>query len=454
MKSWQKVILIVLILLVVVVPIGVYYGLPIIQPCALLSRVLPPSLLPPNPNVSDLPFEPLPGARAMTGEVACSGYRIEIPDNWNGDLVVYAHGFRAGASPELFVTDLPVREAAVNQGYAWAASTYRANGYNPLDGIEDTRLMIERFKEVVGVPNRILIYGSSMGGHVVVGSLEKYPELYDGGVAECGVVGGVLQLDYLVAANAAADYFAGTNMFAPENRGLRAQIALLDEQIYPALGPLPEFEFDENSLTGIETPAPEVDLTPAGEVYRSVQIMLSGGPRPFAVEGFAGAYAATLLAPRLLYGLLPGGVVTAGSNQDTIYELDPSFRVDVATVNAEVYRLAADPEERAKYSFTGNLQDPLLTIHDTGDLFVPVVNERWYRQMVDAAGNGDLLVQRAVRRFLHCDFSLAERETTFNDLINWVNTGAKPEGEDMLGSFEDIGRAWTMPLRGDDPGNQ
>lgn len=454
MKSWRKIIPIAVVVLLVVGLVGVYYGLPIIQPCALLSRVLPPSLLPPNPNVDDLAFEPLPGARAVTGEYACSGYRFEIPDNWNGDLVVYAHGFRGGISPKVFVTDLPVREAAVNQGYAWAASTYRANGYNPLDGIEDTRMMVEQFKEEVGVPEQIFIYGSSMGAHVVVGSLEKYPEVYVGGVAECGVVGGVRQIDYLLAANLAADYFARTNLLALENRGIQAQLALVNNTLFPALGAPPDFEFDENNLSGNEEPGPAMDLTPAGKAYRDVQIMLSGGHRPFAQDGFGSAYTLVILAARAIYGLQPNGLISAATNQDIVYEIDPSLGVDGAALNAEVQRIAADPEERAKYTFTGNLQDPLLTIHDTGDLFVPIINERWYRQLVDEVGNGDLLVQRGVRRFLHCDFSIVEREMAFNDLVDWVNNGTKPEGEDMLGSFEDIGRAWTMPLRRDDPGNR
>jgi hypothetical protein len=72
-----------------------YFAVPQIQPCALLSDVLPSYLLPPNPNVADLAFAPLPDARAVIGERACSGYRMEIPKRWNGDLVVYAHGFRA-----------------------------------------------------------------------------------------------------------------------------------------------------------------------------------------------------------------------------------------------------------------------------------------------------------------------------------------------------------------------
>ncbi|MCA1554681.1 MAG: alpha/beta hydrolase, partial [Chloroflexi bacterium] len=129
----------------------------------------------PNPNVQDPTFTALSGAKAYFGEVAGSGYRIEVPDQWNGDLVLYAHGYR-GVAPQLTITNLPVRELAIQQGVAWGASSYRANGYNPEDGVQDTLILRELFKQKVGVPKRTYIYGSSMGGHIVVASLEQYPD--------------------------------------------------------------------------------------------------------------------------------------------------------------------------------------------------------------------------------------------------------------------------------------
>lgn len=441
-----------LLLIVCIALVGVYYFVPIIPSCAILANVVPPQLLPPNPNVSALAFEPLPNARALTGEYSCAGYLFEVPDNWNGDLVVYAHGFRAGASPQVYITELPVREDAVAKGYAWAASTYRQNGYNPLDGIEDTRMMIEQFKARVGVPNQIFIYGSSMGGHVVVGSLEKYPDVYAGGVAECGAVGGAGQIDYLVAVNTLADYLAGTDMFAPANRGLQKELALLNDSVYPALGAPPDYEYDIDDLHGGNDPAPGVNLTAKGEVFREVMINLGGGPRPFAQEGFAVGYSFALLASRAIYAIYPG-LLAVGTNDAAQYTIDPGAGYTAEQLNEGVRRIAADPAERAKYAFTGNLKAPLLTIHDTGDTFVPIYNEQVYRRLADAAGNGDRLVQRGVRRFLHCDFSQIERDRAFDDLIDWVKNGVKPQGEDLLGSLVDAGKLFTDPLRTDDPGH-
>jgi hypothetical protein len=40
-----------------------------------------------------------------------------------------------------------VREGAIQRGFAWAASSYRANGFNPQGGAEDTLLLIDEFKK-------------------------------------------------------------------------------------------------------------------------------------------------------------------------------------------------------------------------------------------------------------------------------------------------------------------
>jgi hypothetical protein len=59
----------------------------------------------------------------------------------------------------------------------------------------------------------------------------------------------------------------------------------------------------------------------------------------------------------------------------------------------------------------------------------------------------------AVRRFPHCDFTQNERDRAFNDLVKWVRTGRKPQGDNLSGALTDVGRAWTDPLRPDDPGS-
>jgi hypothetical protein len=88
---------------------------------------------PPDYVIADPAFEALPGAEAFAGTIDTDGaehaYRIEVPDDWNGTLVLYAHGFVGPQQEELVVQDPPLRPLFVQQGIAWAASSYSANGY-------------------------------------------------------------------------------------------------------------------------------------------------------------------------------------------------------------------------------------------------------------------------------------------------------------------------------------
>ncbi len=78
--------------------------------------------------------------------------------------------------------------------------------------------------------------------------------------------------------------------------------------------------------------------------------------------------------------------------------------------------------------------------------------ERSYREKVDAAGAGDLLVQRAIRAGGHCQFSDQELVAAFDDLVRWVEDGAKPAGEDLTGDLMNAGLQFTNPMRPGDPG--
>src|SRR5262249_53404194 len=103
---------------------------------------------------------------------------------------------------------------------------------------------------------------------------------------------------------------------------------------------------------------------------------------------------------------------------------------------------------------TGRLQAPLLTLHTTGDAFVPISQERDYRRAVDAAGASRFLVQRAIRRPNHCQFSDAELTRGFADLVSWVENGVVPAGDDLSGDLRNVGLQFTSPLLPGDPGGE
>lgn len=366
-----------------------------------------------------LPFEALPGTTTTRswGVLDGAGYRIEVPDDWNGDLVMWAHGYR-GTGPELTVDTPPagLRQYLVDEGYAWAASSYDQNGYDVVSGVRSTHRLVEHVDETVGEPDRRYLAGVSMGGHVTGVSIEQYPHEYDGALPVCGVMGDRRLFDTFLDYNAAAQALTDTPPVYPAPADYVATTAA---QMKTELG----------------APYPTV-LTEAGEDLRALTEQRTGGDRPLFEQGFA-AFADFLFT---VYPVLPGlgeeeGAV--GGNADTVYQLDadPALTAEEQALNEEVLRVEAARKPRGLSgvpAIRGRFDVPVLTMHDLGDLFVPFSMEQEYARDAARRGNSDLLVQRAIRAVEHCDFSPEEYQQAFADLVTWVEDGVRPEGDDVL----------------------
>ncbi|MFN3579291.1 MAG: alpha/beta hydrolase, partial [Pseudomonas sp.] len=124
-------------------------------------------------------FAPIEGAEQFAGVLDGAIYRIEVPDNWNGTLIMWAHGFRGDEPSRLRVDNHPLREYLLSLGYAWAASSYSANFYDVRAGVVDTNKLALSFSELTGLqqPDRYLISGFSMGGHVAGAAVERENKL-------------------------------------------------------------------------------------------------------------------------------------------------------------------------------------------------------------------------------------------------------------------------------------
>src|SRR5262245_58577699 len=87
---------------------------------------------------ADPAFDALPGAKAFFGSYSGGIYRVEIPDQWNGELMLSAHGVVSNAGAQgsrLRVGNPGIRQHLIDKGFAWAASSYRCNGYVPGMGL-------------------------------------------------------------------------------------------------------------------------------------------------------------------------------------------------------------------------------------------------------------------------------------------------------------------------------
>lgn len=377
-----------------------------------------------------LPFESLPGhpSEVFWGKLGDAGYRAEIPENWNGDLVMWAHGFR-GEGLELTVDNGPIREHLVAQGYAWAASSYERNGYDVLTGVESTKVLAEFVRDTLApsAVDRIYITGASMGGHVTGLSIEQHHRLYDGAMPVCGVMGDYDLFDYFL------DFAIGSQQLA------------LGESHFPvdpaewAATTVPQIK---ENLTAVPGGWPFV-LNEQGEMFKSLVELRSGGVRPNFDQGWAfwnGFPTATGFGNFLFDlgsgdGTLPNsdGLVVL-DNIGVRYQLDSNSHqtMEERAFNKSIARVAQDKGARKNERITGDIRDRVLTLHNLGDLFVPFEMEIAYARDVRTHGKESRLVQRAIRGAGHCDFTDLELTTGFDDLVTWVETGARPAGDEIL----------------------
>ena len=400
---------------------------------------------------SELPFTALPGATAYWGVHTGAGYRAEVPDNWNGTLVMWAHGFR-GAGLELTVDNHPLRALLIPLGFAWAASSYSRNDYDVTSGVQDTQALAQLMNGIAGRPSRVYITGASMGGHITAASIEQYKATYDAAMPICGVLADYSLFDYFLDFNAAAQQI-----------GTGASVFPVDPVVYTVLT-VPSIKANLESIPG----GWPIFLNADGNDLKNLTALRSGGFRPNFDEAwffwntfpdFATGPGNFLFDLAFGDGTLPRTPGIGVDNAATVYQFDsdPNLTPDEQALNDGIVRVSADPQGRGSNGIsqvpvnTGDIGIPVLALHNLGDLFVPFLNEVEYAQRVADHGKSDLLVQRAIRGVGHCDFTTSELSTAFLDLVAWEQAGIVPAGDVVLDPA-----AVADPLYGcnftDDPG--
>ena len=68
-------------------------------------------------------------ARTEIGELNGAKFRIDVPENWNGGLVMYCHGYSADMVSYKESKLSPVLAVFTDQGFAVAQSGYAAGGW-------------------------------------------------------------------------------------------------------------------------------------------------------------------------------------------------------------------------------------------------------------------------------------------------------------------------------------
>ena len=372
-----------------------------------------------------------------TGVLNNAAYRIEVPKTgWNGKLVMWVHGYR-GTGPNLTVDAPIMRRYLLDNGYAWAASSYSKNYYDVRAGVEDTNALALNFSDIaaakgrpLSTPSKIFITGVSMGGHITGAAIDAEVQAtannkvkYAGAVPMCGVMGDTELFNYFGGYQVAAQQLAGV----PITRFPTTDFAALTPTIQAALW----------STFPTQTNA-------QGDKLKNVVMNLSGGDRPFFKEGWANAsnqnnIFSSLGGDGTINGILTDNVLDTTS---LFYKVDASSTattsVDTAfntaafkiTPTADANRLRRDGL-RWIPSTGANINIPVVSLHTLGDLFVPFKMEQVYFDRAKAKGTDKFLVQRAIRDVGHCAFTAAEATTAFDDMVKWEAGGPKPAGDDV-----------------------
>lgn len=353
-----------------------------------------------------------------------SSYEIDVPADWNGDLVLYAHGIVQAAQPVVPPTNqdgyADIRKALLEKGYAVAASSYSSNGWALGDAVRRTHQLSGIFRSKVGAPARTLLMGHSMGALVVVKMAEKFSGQYDGALPMCGPLGGALtEVQYAGNARVTFDYFypgllPGGPFDIPE--GIP----------YESNPPSPLFLQVYNALIGLPAPDPAKiqrmrDWAIAAKLpFNSIPELSQAA---LYVVGFGWRYTNDLI--ERVNGKIPF------DNRDVVYPaltaaLGTALNDPVTGVARYDADVAALNYYERNYQPDGAISFPVVTLHTLRDPAIPYEHENIYAGLVAAAGRSDWLVQRSVDRLGHCTMNTTEVLDAFTALEGWVRTGVRP----------------------------
>jgi pimeloyl-ACP methyl ester carboxylesterase len=383
------------------------------------------------------------GPQTLTGTFGDGAtYLIQEPADWNGTLVLYSHGYvtPGSANPASDVGDPITGAWLLSHGYALAGSSYATTGWAIQQAIPDQLATLSTFKTLVGTPTRTIAWGHSLGGMITAGLIQVAPQDFTAAIPMCGVVsGGVATWNTALDAAFAIQQLLGptsglqvvnitgnptTNLTTAEGLLATAQSTPQGQAriaLASALGDVPGW-----FTPGSAEPAP-TDYT-AQEQNQFLWETEVDGPFAFDfrqdLETRAGGNASWTTGVNFATQLSESADLAEVQALYTAAGLNLSD--DLATLNAAP-RITANPVAVAylkhNITFTGDISQPVLTLHTTGDGLVVNENEFAYKKAVHKAGDSALLQQVFVSRAGHCAFSPAETIVAFQAMINRLDSG-------------------------------
>ena len=376
------------------------------------------------PAVAPCPKGGPDGVRCWRGvDSAGAPYIIAMPAQWNGVLVVHAHGGPAlGAKPNPKRAEEDFERWAITPkaGYAWAASVFRQGGVEVRAAAEDTERVRRIFVAHVATPRRTLLHGQSWGAGVAAKLAEMdaargAQRRYDGVLLTSGVLGGgTRSYDFRLDLRAVYQAICG-------NHPLPTEPAYPLWMGLPKDSPLtrPQLAARVDECLGTGRPAAQRSAQQAERLQTLTRVLKVPETSVLAHLNWATWHFQDIALNR------SGGKPVFG-NQRVRY----TGSADDAALNAQVARYAPDPDAVRRFGDdtdpTGRIAVPVLTAHAIDDPTAFVELESAFRQTMERAGTADRLVQTFTRDKVHSYLSDPVYPTLFEALLRWVDAGDKP----------------------------
>lgn len=367
-----------------------------------------------------------------------AAWRADVPADWNGKLVLFAHGFRPGpANPAWDNGFAPTANELIGRGYAVASSSYATTGWALGTAAQDQIDTLAAFEQNFGEAERVIAVGRSMGGLVTSMMAELPASGIDGAVSTCGLVGGGVSLNnyQLDAAYAAAELllpgqdirltgFTTPAQSAETVAALKAALQQAGESAEgrARLALVAALLNTPTDLEGVDANNPEAlaaaqakliaDTLPTVIERRHTIVNAAGGDSGWT----AGVDYSALLQASEQRQVVKHMYAVAGLNLTT--------DLSTLTANADIEPSVEGYEWMLRTSTpTGELQVPLLATHTVVDLLAPVEYQEEYAETVRQAGGNSLFRQAFVNRAGHCNFTVAENIAAIEAMDQRLETG-------------------------------
>ena len=335
--------------------------------------------------------------KTETGEINGAKFRIDVPEKWNGGLVMYCHGYSPAPGSFDNPKPNPVLDVFTKQGYAFAQSGYAAGGWAIQEAVQDTEALRRYFSHKYGAPKETYVTGHSMGGFLTMALMETFPNVYDGGLALCGPLG-------------AASWFMSRRVF---------DMRVVFDYLFPGALPNP-----------VKIPA---DYMMSTALNGTIEKLLDSKPEQASIlRRWTGLRNNKDTAGTLVFFtyILKELEERAGGNpfdnRNTIYEGTD----DDNALNDHVARYKSEPRAAAYleryYTPSGHLTRPMLAIHTTYDPLVPPWVTNMYSILAERADSDQFFVQQYVKHAGHCAIQPPEIARGFQQLRQWSAGGTRP----------------------------